>query len=613
MMRFYKLYAILLVLGMVFQTTAAAQKLPSETKNGDGLKPELKEDALKLLSAVAGEAQQFGLPENRIRAQIVIAHLMWKDDEQAARAVFGNAFGELQNMFLSAGLPEGVELNSMEKSRQYSIRYRLVDLRKDLVLTLAVRDSESALGALAALKLPPIDDNDPLASDDLELKVTAAIAKKEPDKSYTVARQKLDTSGVTYEFIDALKDLHKRDAPLAANLARDVLAKIKTLKIRVPTTESSRAMQIDGKKEVDFWQVTGFVVAAAAVSRQASGSRKKTVPLLSEAEMKELIEIAAGAFLAERDPAMYAISPVMGDIARYSPPLAQRIRQKLGAEASQYLDKTTESNSFFTASREKNADELAKIADVSAPEVRDSRYSAAAFKALEENEPEKALLIAERIKERKNYAYLFEQIQVATPIAKARRGDIDEVRRMLSTFKTNEERVATLTELAGAFAVKGEKETAKALLEEAQQLMPALMRKQTDLEAFAKIAFVYSVADPERAFEIIESGIGQMNEVVSAGIRVDEFYANGALDQNELLLLSVNRQVLLHVPNAAALLKNLALADFQRAVNLADKFERPEIRLFIRLRIAQSVLDLKSAEREISDRNQLTGGGDEMY
>jgi len=67
----------------------------------------------------------------------------------------------------------------------------------------------------------------------------------------------------------------------------------------------------------------------------------------------------------------------------------------------------------------------------------------------------------------------------------------------------------------------------------------------------------------------------------------------------------------MYVSNASALMKNLAIADFERALGLADKFERPEIRLFLRLRIAQALLDPKTSEREISDPNQLTVGESE--
>lgn len=610
-MNSYKLHALFLVVGLVFQTTAAAQTVAPDDKRA-GLTPELKQNALKLLSAVARESRQFNLAENRVRAQTIVADLMWESDEREARSIFQNALGELQNLVVDISLPEGLEMTSAEKSRQYALRYKLAELRKDLVLTLALRDSQAALTALAALKPKPFDEYDPLIANELELQVTAAIVKKAPDKSYAVAKEQLDANGITYQFVEALKNLHKKDSPLAANLGRDVLAKIKSLKIRVPSAAGNTAMT-NTRTEIDFWQVSSFISAAAEMKRAAARDKtKKTVPVLTDAEMKELVELIANAFLKESNPAQYSISSAMPEISRFAPALAQRIRLKLGAEASRQLDKVIESNSYYYETKEKNADELAKIADVSAPDVRDNRYSYAAFKALEENDPEKAQAIAARIKDRKSYTYLFEQIQAAVPLAKARRGDLEEVRKILATLKTDQERVATLTELASALAAKGDNETAKTLLDESLQMMPALLRKQTDLESAAKLAGVYSVAAPERAFTIVESGIGQMNEYINSGIKLDEFYGNGAVEADELLFNAMNKQVLMYIPNSSDLLKNLGRADFDRTVSLADNFDRPEIRLFVRLRIVQSLLDENAAEKEKKDREQLTGDDDEM-
>ena len=604
-MIFNKIYTFLLVVGLIFPTNAAAQSKTPEGKN-DGLTPELKQDALKLLSEVARESQQYNLPENRVRTQVIVADLMWEHDEQAARAIFQNALGELQNLFVNISLPDGIELNSTERSQHYNQRYKLADLRKEYVLTLAARDSQAALAALGTLKTKTLEEYDPLVADELELQVTTAIAKKDPDKSYTVAKEQLDANGLNYQFIEMLKKMHQKDSALAANLGRDVLAKIKTLKIRVPLAAGNTGLT-NPKTEVDFSQVSWFLNSASELNKAAARDKsKKMTPILSAAEMKELVEVVGNAFLTERNPAPFQISQAMPEITRYSPALVPRIRLKLGAEMSRQLDKVIESNSYYYASQEKSADELAKIADVSAPEVRDARYSTAAFRAVEEGAPEKAQAIAARITDRKNYLYLFEQIQTALPLAKARRGDLDEVRKMLALLKTDRERVEALTELAAALAAKGEYETAKTLLDESLQMTPAQLRKRPELEASIKIAAVYSVAAPENAFTILENNIGQMNQYINSGIKISGFYDAGADEAEELSFNSMHRQVLMYIPVASNLLKNLGRADFERAVSLAEKFERPEIRLYVRLRIAQSMLDANAAEKEKRDREQLT-------
>jgi hypothetical protein len=53
------------------------------------------------------------------------------------------------------------------------------------------------------------------------------------------------------------------------------------------------------------------------------------------------------------------------------------------------------------------------------------------------------------------------------------------------------------------------------------------------------------------------------------------------------------------------LFRTLGRADFERTVKLIDKFERPEIRLFARLRLVQSLLDPQADTKDKQKREQL--------
>ena len=631
----HKLSAFSLVLWLLFQTTVAPVNKPAEIKPEE-LSPELKIKAVELLKAVARESQQFALPENRIRAQTLVADLMWEEDEKAARAMFQNALVELQNLFAAVADAGGVadEMKSAEQAELYGKRYALSELRREYVLTLAPRDPQTALGALQSLKSndnQPSEGYDPLSEQGLELQLAAAIAKKDPDKAYSLAKNQLK-DGISYQLVESLKDLYKKDSELAAKLSRDVLAKAKSVKIRTPsanatnmsgnmsgttnisigTTTGNTTMIGDTNRpavtEIDFWQVSSFLSAVSDLNRQAARDKdKKLVPSLTESEMKELVELLGNAFLAERNPAPYALSSTMKDIARYSPALAQRIRARLGAEAVTQLESQVESSSYYTEKEGKTADELLAEAEKSGGEMRDTRLADAVWKALEEQDAEKAQTIASKIKDRKSYAYVFEQIETALPLAKARKGDLQEVRKILATLSTDTERINTIAELATTLAAKNDTEAAKKLLEEAVQLLPGRVKNQEQLTASLQVVYAYSLADPEQAFAMIENNIAQMNEIINAGVTLDEFYEYGSVENGELMFSAMNRHGLMHVPRATDLVKNLAKADFDRAANLAEKFGRPEIRLFVRLKLTQSLLDPKAAEREKTEREQAQG------
>ena len=619
----YKLCVFLLVAGLALQTNPiAAQISPASDAKNDRLPPELKQNVLKLLSALAVESRQFSLPENRVATGTIIADLLWQHDEKAARDLYRNSFAELQNLFADINAADVTEISDAEKTEHYYKRLRLADLRREYVLTVARHDPQTALEALDALRAQKAEGYDGLAAaeTELELRLASEIAKKDPDKTFALAKRQIARDGITPAFIESLKDLHKKDSALAARIGREILAVVKTAKIRsISTTgetsnEAAKAAAAAANEnpamrsevsEIDFWKITAFINGASEMNRRATRD-KKIQPLFDDAEMRELTDLIADKFLSERDPAQYLVSQVMAEITRYSPAKAQLIRRRVGAKVALEFDRITEASEYSRIFNEKTSDELTQIAERSAPAARDQRYADAARRALEENNAEKAQTIAERIKDRENYGYLFEQIKSAAPLAKARRGDLAAVRKTLAALKTNGERSAALIELASALAAKGDRETAKALLDESRQMTPAaaIVKTKTDLELLVKLADAYSTAAPDEAFALLESGIAQTNEFISAGIALDGFYRRGSIEAGELHYDSLDRQLLLHVRNSINLLKNLARADFARTANLADKFERPEIRLFVRLRLVQSLLDEEAAEKEKTSREQ---------
>lgn len=601
-----KLFATMLAAGLILLTTFAAQTLKKTDENG-ALSPELKKAAGKILAATVRETRQLNAPENRIRAGIIVAGLLWEQDEREARATFQNALLDLQNLFASINLPENEQMTRNERAEHYAMRDTLAAMRREFVLTLAGRDPQAALNALAGLKIKTLDEYDPLVADELELQLAAAVAQKDPEKSLASFARQFDANGLNYQFTETLKDLHRRDSGVAAKIAKDMLARIKRMKIIISLETDKYARQAV-KGETDIWQLSHFINTATELNRTASRDKtKKTQPLYSAAEMKELVELIAGAYFAAGNPQPLAISQVMPEIAQFAPATAQRIKAKIGAENVKQLDRLLESQMYNIARLEKSVDELAADAERAAPDVRDQRLADAAFKAIENGDAQKAQMIAARIKDRKNYYYLFEQIGEALPLSKARSGDATEVRKMLAGIKTKPEKIKILTELASALAAKGEKQAAKKLLDEAMALMPASLKSYSEVESALRIAEVYAVAAPEQAFAILENGIAQSDEYINAGVKLTEFHTAGSSSENELLFGSISRQYLFSVPNGADLIKKLAHADIERTVSLTDKFQRPEIRIFVRLRVLEALLDENAAEKEKTARDLLAG------
>ncbi len=602
-----KLFVTMVVTGLVFQSVHA-----NNVRRGD-MTPELKEKTLQLLSDVAAETRQFVLPSNRIHAQTVILDLMWEHDERGARAISQGVFADLQRMFEAI---DGVDMESLtvrEKNEHYYRRQMIAGLRRDYILTLVRRDPAASSKALAALKAKKIEGYDPLDASKLELEVVNAMAKKDPERTELLAKEQIAT-GVTYSMIESLKELHIRDSRVAANVAKEILDVLKAAVIRTPAASGSAVEEktasgvsaVSGQVKIDYGVAASFVNAVAESARRAARDKdKEMVALLSEAELKGAIEMLADIYLNANDPARYTISQIMAEVSRHAPAHAERIFLKVEPDVAKSLRDFVKRQSDIIAREDKSADELAEFAASAEGEQRDQLYVEAMRKAMEANDPEKARAIGSRMKNPEPYDYLFEEIDAAIPLAKARRGDMTEVRRTLATLKTVPERVEALAALADAIAEKGDKEAAIKLLEESMQMLVTTPVTDKAIVSAGRVVGAYSIAAPDRAFNMFETGIEEMNSYIDAAIKLDEFYAYGSTDSGELHYDAMNRHLLLLVPDATRVLSNLAHADFERSVRLTNKFARPEIQIYGRLRILQVLLDREAAEKEKAAREQI--------
>lgn len=591
----------------------------AEKPKSEAIAPEIKEKAVKLLSALNRESQQLAAPSNRVRIAALVGNLLWEFDESAARAIFQNALAELQNMFSNLHAPSNETAATADNANPYARRASLAELRKNYVLTLAERDPKAALLALQTLKAPlSNEDYDPLKIDGLELQIASIIAKKDPQQAFNLARQQLK-NGIDYNLLTTLKDLFKRDPELGAKLAREILSTVKTWRITTPAAirqelpenaEQNVGSSVDKtslkpNNTIGFSDLIAFLSGVEELNRQALRTQDKKTLALTESEMRELIDLVVQSFLRDQDANHYSIASILPEITKYSPASLQLIKRKIGAAKSKEIDLISNSTSYYTQHDEKTPDELAALAE-SAPtsEERDSRYADAARVALEKDDAEKAVEIAARIKNKKSYDYFFTEIKTQTPLIKARRGDLQEVRKLLAAMNNDDEKVKTLAELIVALGQKNEKEAAGKLLAEVKSFAPARLKRKSNLDSALAIAVASASVEPEQAFALIENSIVQINDLIGAGVLINDFYDYGALENDELLYDTMEHQAAAHTPALVETVKKLAAADFERTINLADKFARPEIGTFVRFKIAEALLDAEAAEREKTLRQQ---------
>lgn len=181
--------------------------------------------------------------------------------------------------------------------------------------------------------------------------------------------------------------------------------------------------------------------------------------------------------------------------------------------------------------------------------------------------------------------------------AAATEGREDEVLRSPAAPRAPEERVAVLIELAKAMTGKNEKGRAVELLEEAHGLIGGRARNLAQLRAQLQVAGAFAPLEPERSFGIVESAVDQINELANAAAIINGFITEAQIARDdELVLKTVSGYLSVFPEEDAEGFAQLARTKFNAMRHVADRLQRNELRIMVRLLILQSVLAPPRAE-----------------
>ncbi|HXH69139.1 MAG TPA: hypothetical protein VNI60_02210 [Pyrinomonadaceae bacterium] len=603
---FFTLFLCLVFVGQTFAQTATK----TSVKKSD-IAPELQEKAVALLKILARDAEQFSLPRNRINARIGIAGLLWKPDEKQARIIYQNAVMEL-NTLINQIPPENTETEE-EYTERYTILNDVRTLRNDLLVALGSHDPKFALESLQTLSRKD-ESGTSLFEDDqsLELKLAVHIAARDPKQAYELAMKNLE-NGIDANLFSTLENLYEKDPELGTKLTQEVAGKIKSKAITVGSVNESvgNAIVVNGSMSnvmiksnqtgsytVNTWDIQSFLNTVKKLNRQAEKNKAKAI--LSENEIKEIVDILAQKYVRQQYLSAYEVVKVMPEITKYFPAQATAIQRKIGQEQSVMLGNMTAAQNFQNETEGQSADEITQFIEKKSVAERDDLYHKAAETAYANGEIEEAKKFHDKIKTKGKYDYLDRTIENALPLALAGKGELREVRRMLAKLKTPEERIEILTALAASVARKGDKKSASALAGEARAMYSGRMKNRKNLASVLQIAQAYAIVDAEQGFAFLENNMSFFNDVIGAGILLDEFNEIGSVENDEARLDTVRSESYRNLSKGVALIKSLSTADFDRTIALAEKFSRLEVRFYARLRVAEALLnpDAETDEKE---------------
>jgi hypothetical protein len=601
-------------------------------------KAELEKNAYRLLDQVIDEAQSLRLPENRVRIQINAADLLWDHNQERARSLFALASDDVAEMMRNpqiAGNQRGA--NNLDR--------RTFQLRQELVLAAARHDAPLAYQLLAATRsLAPaqavIDPRNTRAmqmfDDNLEQTLLGLIAALDPKIAGQNAEQMLEKGQFPRTIVEVLNQLQHQDPEAGAKLADKTIKRIQTVNIltnneasnlaqallvlgpRLPasqgnTTTADNKSQPQGRGPVldqsAYTDLLSNVIDAAlkatpqAQNVQRGGNNQRgralgggglnagpnaaqdNAPTEAQLEQSSARRLLAG------------LQTSLPAIDQYLPARASAVRQKMAELGFTGTSRESFAQALGTLQGNPTSDALVQAAAVAPPQMQSRIYQQAAFRALDEGNTDRARQIATDHLQASARDSVMQRIVFRELAKKGEGSRLDEIRQNLARLPSDSDRVTLLLQIATDLHQDNPK-VARQLLEEARQMTNHRATNYANFEEQLKVAHAFAPVDVARSFEVLEPGISQLNELLSAAVVLNGFEVNMFRD-GEISIQGGNG-LTATINRYGQELALLAKIDFARSEALAGRFQFAESRIIVRLSIVQGALGVQPAQPDVN-------------
>ncbi len=656
-----KLFILTLALGLFCLSAwavPAQEQQPTQQPSAEELekqKAEREKNAYRLLDQVVDEAQSLKLTENRVRVQIKGADMIWDQNQGRARGLFAMAAEgvvELGRTPVStinrrAVMQEGNGFVFQGPPGQQNIRN--FQLRQELVLTAARHDAALAYQLLATTKAPAntqttVDVRGPrgplMTDENLEQTLLGRIAALDPKLAAQNAELMLEKGQFPTSLSEVINQLYKQDPDAADKLADKTVKKIQAANILTKTDASAlvqnmlragprpaveatsstaKAQPVIGPQPVlgqtVYVELLSAVVDAAlkagpAIQNNQRGGggpqairRGVTASVQSNVAPQAPTEAQIEQNNARR--LLNGLQMTLPMIDQYLPSKAPLVRQKM-TELGMSNNSMMNLAQTFSALRggDITSEALLQAAQTAPQQMQARLYQQAANKAIDEGDTDRARQIATDHLQNNARDSVMQRIDFRELAKKAEGARIDEVRQSVARLQTDNEKLDLLIQIAHD-AQKTNQKFAVQVLEDAKQLVNRKATSYDNFEQQLRVSSAFATVEPSRSFEVLEPGISQLNELLSAASVLSGFEINMFRD-GEMAIQGGNGLTAI-VNRFGQELAVLATSDFERSETLTGRFQFAEPRIMTRLAIVQGVLGVKPAPGRIVFGNGAEG------
>jgi hypothetical protein len=609
-----KLFGVFLLI-FVISTSIFAQTSPTDSKEEkEKARLELEKKAIALLEQVVGDTALLKLPDNRALIAASAGDLMWQRDEKRARQLFRQAANEI------------IQSNNMPPPSDSSMPAIIgiiqnASPRKQILLTVAKYDAELALELLYATRppnvaialasrtqqsLPPgekpqktagsmMEDsqNKYLADDELRLEqsFSAQAADKDPTKAAKLLRESIAKNGVTNSVFQILNKINAKDNKLALELTAEVGKKL---------LDSDFAKKdVERNVTISFLQQF-YLNADKPASKTETTKALKMEDKLAKDLANKLADylLQANANKEDMFSGYFQLQQAKPVLEKIIPERAALIKQKLDAAKKNLPESMTMyGDDMPGGDGNPTTEKMISGASKMPAQMRGMMYKNAIDEAVKNGSIEKAresLSQAPEGKERDDaLAYLDSKVAET----KIKDGKVDEARKIIDRLSSTKEKVERLVQMAIGFQTKDTKEdreTASKLMDEAKRLIDDTPQDGDAITDFLRVASGFAYVDPTVAFSMLDAFATQASEIVTAAALLAKFEkGNTGFKNGEMVLTRGLPRVGNSIFQYGKELNLLANSDIDRLRNMADKFQRDDARILLKLYIVQAFFGKK--------------------
>ena len=522
-----------------------------------------REKAIELLQSLATQLGTLQSPENRARIGANIADSLWTHDEKRARALF---------ISIEDDINWGLKIRENRTARDDNAGATFMKLRTDTVTRISKHDAELALDFLRATA--PTDEN-PAPSvvqreRDMEVKLATQIVATNPDLAFEVGRESL-SRGISDDLLILLKQLHKKHREHGVTLYKETIRKL---------------------RDFDFFRHRRLVDFARSLAEYL------TPPVADESAFRDLMNVfttAASANQCDKPQFIDEVNYFCEQLRIFLP----QMQKAAPLQASQLKPLANDNkpqpwqvvNSHYAelqlALNSGDLDDVLELAQ-KYPEMKATVYSQAVRQAQDNGDIERARKIANDFDgDPEVRQQLLSQLKLDEDSSTVTDEDLAQVQTQVNAMTRAEDRIRLLATFANSIGGKNRAAALK-LLDQAAGMLDTLKPGQSQVLNQFGLSLLYCAQKSDRGLVIMESLVPKLNELIDAAAKLDGFDTHYMRDGEWNMSANGRLGEMLNYLSQNA--SYYAWCDFDRAVSLAARFERSEIRMMAQVKLAQGIL-----------------------